>query len=149
MSSDSGNKSDPNPVNKRRQPLTYNEIRDRVAKQINEAVERGDFDNLPLEGKKLNLEGNPLAPPEWQLAFKVLKDNQVVPEFVERRKKIEDIRNEMKETEGEHALRRLAERLAAEVEALNRCVVRENEFVRTSLQMAPVDVESEVRKYLH
>ena len=124
------------------------EIRDAVERKIAEAVARGEFDNLPLQGKPLNLSVDPNVPPEWRMAFKILKDNKVVPEFVERRKNIETLRGEMGKAGGEHAFRKQAEKLAAEIEALNRCLARENQFVRGSLQMAPVDVEAEVKIFL-
>jgi hypothetical protein len=42
-----------------------------VERQIREAQERGDFENLPGSGKPLQLES--WGPPEWRLAFHVLK----------------------------------------------------------------------------
>ncbi len=116
-------------------------------KVIDEAAARGEFDNLPGAGKPLDLSENPYVAPEWRLAFKMLKDNNVVPEFVERRRTIEVLREEMARERLVAPLRKLAHKLAAEVEALNRCLARENEFVRGSLQLAAVDVEVEVARY--
>ena len=62
-----------------------------VEKQIREAMERGDFDHLPGAGKPLDLNENPYTPTDWQLAFKVLKDAGVAPEWIEQGK---EIRNE-------------------------------------------------------
>src|SRR5262245_27425135 len=124
------------------------DIQDLVGRKIAEAVARGDFDNLPLQGKPLDLTENPYVPPEWRLAFKVLKDNGLAPEFVERRRTIERIREQMSREPLEAPLRKLAHQLAAEVDALNRCLARESQFVTGSLQMAPVDVEAEVARYL-
>ncbi len=55
-----------------------------VEKQIREAMERGEFDHLPGAGKPLDLEENPFTPAEWRLAFKLLKDNAVAPEWIEQ-----------------------------------------------------------------
>jgi DnaJ family protein C protein 28 len=61
-----------------------------VEKQIREAMERGDFDNLRGTGKPLDLNENPYTPTDWQLAFKVLKDAGVAPEWIEQGKEIRD-----------------------------------------------------------
>lgn len=53
-------------------------------------MERGDFDNLPGAGKPLDLNENPYTPSDWQLAFKVLKDAGVAPEWIEQGKEIRD-----------------------------------------------------------
>jgi Domain of unknown function (DUF1992) len=52
----------------RRAPLTYENA---VEKQIREAQERGDFDNLPGAGKPLNFDS--WGGGEWSMAFHVLK----------------------------------------------------------------------------
>ena len=120
---------------------------DLVGQKIQEAIAKGEFDNLPGEGKPIDLEENPFVPPDWRLAYKMLKDNAVAPEFVLRLKAIETIRAEMEKAAGESILRRLATRLAAEVEGLNGALLREEQFRRVSLQMAPIDVDAEVARY--
>ena len=124
-----------------------------VEKQLEEAARAGAFDNLPGAGTPIDLTENPFVPSDWRLAFKILGDHRIVPEFVERRKEIETIRAEigaLKKTT-DRAARRLAVRnrlvrLAAAVEALNRSLARENQFVRCSLQLPPVDVDAELRE---
>ncbi len=59
-----------------------------VEKQIREAMERGEFDHLPGAGKPLDWEENPFTPAEWRLAFKLLKDHNIAPEWIERGKAI-------------------------------------------------------------
>jgi hypothetical protein len=118
-----------------------------VERRLAEEAAKGAFDNLPNAGKPLDLSENPWLDPEWRMAFKVLKDNQILPEFVERRKEIEQIYGEMRRPHGRAEHRRLLERLAGAIEALNRALVRENQFVRGSLQLAPVDVEAEMRAF--
>jgi DnaJ family protein C protein 28 len=61
-----------------------------VDKQIREAMERGDFDNLRGAGKPLDLSENPYTPEDWRLAYKVLKDAGVAPEWIEQGKEIRD-----------------------------------------------------------
>ncbi|MBI3273340.1 MAG: DUF1992 domain-containing protein [Planctomycetes bacterium] len=62
-----------------------------VERLISEAQERGEFDRLPGAGKPLRLAENPFEPADWRLANKLLKDNELLPEFLERRKSIEAI----------------------------------------------------------
>ncbi len=59
-----------------------------VEKQIREAMERGEFDNLLGKGKPLDLSEDPFTPAEWQLAFKILKDAGVAPDWIEQDKEI-------------------------------------------------------------
>ncbi|MFQ6043541.1 MAG: DnaJ family domain-containing protein [Candidatus Poribacteria bacterium] len=59
-----------------------------VNQQIREAMERGDFDNLPNKGKPLDLSGNPFENPQMRLAYKILKDNGYAPPWIELEKEI-------------------------------------------------------------
>src|SRR5262245_31977602 len=127
-----------------------------VERKLEEAARRGDFDRLPGAGEPLDLSENPYVPADWRLAFKILADHKIVPEFVERRKAIEAIRAEMDALKSDRsrdrewrrlAYRNRAARLAEEVLALNACLARENQFVRGSLQLPPVDVDEELRAF--
>ncbi len=62
---------------------------DLVEQQILQAQERGEFDNLSGAGKRLNLEENPLQPPELRMPFKILKDNGFAPYWIELGKEID------------------------------------------------------------
>lgn len=59
-----------------------------IEKQIREAIERGDFDRLPGTGKPLDLSENPYTPADWRLAFKLLQDAGMVPDWIELDKEI-------------------------------------------------------------
>jgi hypothetical protein len=127
-----------------------------VERKLEEAARRGDFDHLPGAGAPLDLSENPFVPADWRLAFKVLADHRIVPEFVERRKAIEGLRSEMEALKADRsrdvgwrrlAYRNRAARLAEEVAALNGCLARENQFVRGSLQLPPVDLDEEMRRF--
>jgi hypothetical protein len=62
---------------------------ERVAEQrINEAIQRGEFDNLPGSGKPLNLEDDRLIPDDLRLAYKVLKNADCLPPELELKKEI-------------------------------------------------------------
>jgi len=127
-----------------------------VERKLEEAARAGAFDRLPGAGEPLDLAENPFVPADWRLAFKILADHKIVPEFVDRRREIEAIRAEIDALKADRSRdrewRRLAcrnrlVRLAEAVEALNRCLARENQFVRGSFQLPPVDVEAELRTF--
>lgn len=127
-----------------------------VERKLEEAARSGAFDHLPGSGTPIDLTEHPFVPADWRLAFKILSDHHVVPEFVERRKAIEALRQEIDQLLSDHrrdrSWRRLAlhnrlVRLREEGEALNQCLVRENQFVRGSFQLPPVDVEQELARF--
>jgi hypothetical protein len=119
-----------------------------VERKLDEAARAGAFDRLPGPGGPIDLTENPYVPADWRLGVKLLADHRIVPEFVERRMEIESIRGEMTGARaagaGPAVYRRLVERLASAVEALNSSVARENHFVRGSLQLPPVDLPAEM-----
>lgn len=59
-----------------------------VEKQIREAMERGEFDNLVGRGRPLDLSSPPHIAPEWDLAFKLLRDAGFAPQWIEQDKEI-------------------------------------------------------------
>ncbi len=63
--------------------------RDLVEEQINKAKQRGDFDHLAGAGKPLDLEENPFEPAEMRMAYKILKDNDFAPYWIELGKEID------------------------------------------------------------
>lgn len=62
---------------------------DLVENQILKAQKEGKFNNLPGAGKPLNLQENPYEPPELHMAFKILKDNNFAPHWIEIGKDID------------------------------------------------------------
>ncbi|MCZ6677108.1 MAG: DUF1992 domain-containing protein [Candidatus Poribacteria bacterium] len=59
-----------------------------VSRQIQEAIERGDFNNLPGRGKPQRLEDNPFIPRAVRLVNQMLKDNGFAPRWIEVDKEI-------------------------------------------------------------
>ncbi len=41
---------------------------DLVEERIQEAIARGEFDNLPTQGQRIDLDENPYVPADWRLA---------------------------------------------------------------------------------
>ena len=62
-------------------------------KRIKEAIERGEFDNLPGKGKPLVLEDDSHLPPDLRLAYKILKNAGCLPPEVELLKEIRTTRD--------------------------------------------------------
>ena len=59
-----------------------------VSKQIEEAMERGEFTNLPGKGKPLKLDTNPFLTPQARMANRLLKENGFAPRWIELEKEI-------------------------------------------------------------
>ncbi len=57
-------------------------------RRILEAVQRGDFDDLPGAGQPLELENDSHVPEDLRMAYKILKNAGCVPEEVSLRKEI-------------------------------------------------------------
>jgi hypothetical protein len=79
--------------------------------KIQEAIERGEFDNLPGSGKPLELDDDPLVPEDLRVAYRVLKNAGFLPPEVELRREIESIEHLLEESppgpNRNRALRRL------------------------------------------
>jgi hypothetical protein len=60
--------------------------------RIREAVERGELDNLPGQGRRLELEDDSHLPAELRMAYKVLKNAGYTPPEL-------DVRNEIHQME--------------------------------------------------
>jgi hypothetical protein len=61
-----------------------------VDRQIREAAEEGQFDNLPHQGEPLPNDDNPYAA-EWGLAFHVLKNAGFAPPWIEADKEVREL----------------------------------------------------------
>ncbi len=59
-----------------------------VNKQIEEAMERGEFANLPGRGKPLKFDTNPYLTPQARMANRLVKENGFIPRWVELEKEI-------------------------------------------------------------
>ena len=65
------------------------DIMDKIAEErIREAIERGEFDDLPGKGKPLDLEDDSHLPPDLRMAYKILKNADCLPPELELRKEI-------------------------------------------------------------
>ncbi|MGE6598794.1 DnaJ family domain-containing protein [Bacillus proteolyticus] len=69
---------------------------DHISSIVKEAEKKGSFDNLPGKGKPLNLDKDLSYNPEKQL-YRTLKNNHVLPRWIEISKEIDDLKERLKE----------------------------------------------------
>ena len=95
--------------------------------RIRDAIQRGEFDNLPGRGKPLILEDDRHIPEDLRLAYKVLKNAGCLPPELELKKEIakaEELLSSM-EDEGEKY---------RQLQKLNFLIMKLNETRRGSVQ---------------
>jgi DnaJ family protein C protein 28 len=70
-----------------------------IDQKIREAMERGEFDDLPGKGQPVDTSENPFEDPELRLAHRMLRNAGFAPSWIEERKDIdsefENARNEL------------------------------------------------------
>lgn len=59
-----------------------------VEKKIREAMEEGEFDNLPGKGRPVDLTENPFEDPDLRMAHRLLRNAGFAPPWIEERKEI-------------------------------------------------------------
>src|SRR5205823_14703444 len=60
-------------------------------RKIEEAITRGEFDDLPGAGRPLELDDDPLVPEDQRVAYRILKNAGYVPPEVQTLKEIADL----------------------------------------------------------
>src|SRR5882672_4866107 len=66
----------------------------KIAEQrIREAMERGEFDNLPLHGKPIKLDDLVGVPEHLRMGYKILKNAGVLPEEMQLKKEMVSLKN--------------------------------------------------------
>lgn len=106
-------------------------------------MREGKFDNLPGAGQPLELEPMPAdenARATWW-AIKILRQNDVVPEEVTWRKRIESLKGQLAETSSENYVRLLVRQINDLVRRLNTLGTN-----AMNLGIAPVSLERELTK---
>ena len=101
---------------------------ERLAEErIRDAIQRGEFDNLPGRGKPLDLEDDRHIPDNLRLAYKVLKNADCLPPELELKKEIskaEELLDSMAD-EGEKY---------RQLQKLNFLIMKFNEMRKGSVQ---------------
>lgn len=60
-----------------------------IDEQLRQAIEDGKLSNLPGEGKPLKLDDDAFTPPDMRLAYKLMKDNDLAPDWMLARYELE------------------------------------------------------------
>lgn len=60
-----------------------------IDEKIREAMEQGEFDDLPGKGKPIDTSQNPFEDPEMRLAHRMLRNAGFAPSWIEERKDID------------------------------------------------------------
>jgi len=60
-----------------------------IDQKIREAIERGEFDDLPGKGEPIDTSENPFEDPEMRLAHRMLRSAGFAPAWIEERKDID------------------------------------------------------------
>src|SRR5688572_32811657 len=71
-------------------------IESAIEQMIQQAMARGEFDNLKGKGKPLNLDDYFNTPEDVRMGFSILKSNDFVPEEIERLKEIAEVREKLR-----------------------------------------------------
>ena len=69
-------------------PSVFAALERLAEERIRDAIQRGEFDNLPGRGKPLNLEDDRHIPDDLRLAYKVLRNAGCLPPELELKKEI-------------------------------------------------------------
>ncbi len=88
--------------------------------KIEEAIKRGDFDNLPGKGRPINLDEDPNIPPELRVAYRILKNAGYVSEEIQNMKEINNLKDMIADCDDEEEMYR-------KIQKLNFMVMKMNE----------------------
>lgn len=79
---------DAHPAEAAQSASTMDEWSNLVSRRIEEAMRRGEFDNLPGQGKPQRIQREPFVPEEQQMAFRLLQNNDLTPDWISERKEV-------------------------------------------------------------
>jgi DnaJ homolog subfamily C member 28 len=126
-----------------------------VEDKIHEAMLAGEFDNLPGNGKPLNLDQNPFEAEDWHAANNLLKQNNFTYPWMEKAVEIMTLIEKLRltaceewslvKTNGEKE--RFAAEYSKKIRALNREILDYNLQVPSQVFQKPVlDPDLELKK---
>lgn len=93
-----------------------------IEEKIKEAMDRGEFDNLPGRGKPIDLEAYFATPEEMRIGHSILKSAGFIPEEVQLLKDIESLKQQLGECRDEDEQARMKKKIEMEVLKLNTLV---------------------------
>jgi hypothetical protein len=121
--------------------------------RIQEAITRGEFDDLPGKGKPLQLDNIAEVEEGMRLAFHILKNANIGPAWLEKQKdlraQIERVRGDLRRSQAHPAVDVREDGRAhfrAECERMNRAIRAANlEVPAVRLHLTPMNCERELR----
>lgn len=139
-----------------------------VDKAIQQAMDEGQLQNLPGEGKPLKLNDDPHTPDDLKLAYKILKDNDLAPDWMQMGRELEDRQQQLrrrlqraassyhaaetdalKRAQADTVWRQAQTRLAAEAERYNRDITSYNLKTPSGVSKRPYfDWQTELRRVM-
>jgi hypothetical protein len=90
-----------------------------VDEKIEEAIARGEFDNLPGKGKPLDLDAYFATPEHLRMGYAILKSAAVIPEEMELLKQIEDQKKALNSSSTRLEQKALRQQLSEKLTNLN------------------------------
>ena len=91
-----------------------------VERRIVEAMQRGEFDDLPGAGKPLHIEPPPPVNEDLWWALKILRQAEVVPDEIRYRKRIDALRRQVATADSEQEALAAVRALNDQIRKLNR-----------------------------
>ena len=83
-----------------------------VEQRIREAIERGEFEQLPGAGQPLQLDDEPLIPEDLRVAYRILKNAGYAPPEVQCLRQIDDLQRFIERTPDSESRRQALARLS-------------------------------------
>ena len=95
-----------------------------VEEKIKEAMENGEFDNLPGKGRPIDLSDYFKTPQELRVAYSLLKNAAVIPEEIALKKEIETLKELRKKIADRQETARLTRKINLKATQLNLLLER-------------------------
>jgi len=70
-------------------------------RKIEEAIERGEFDDLAGKGQPIDLSEDPFEPPEMRMANRILRNAGIAPAEVSLRRELVRLKEELRNSKSE------------------------------------------------
>ena len=90
-----------------------------IDEKIEEAIARGEFDNLPGKGKPLDLDAYFATPEHLRMAYSILKSADIIPEEMKLLREIEGLKKTLDSSTTPMEKKALRERLSEKLTNFN------------------------------
>jgi Domain of unknown function (DUF1992) len=102
-----------------------------VDEKIEEAIARGEFDNLPGKGKLLDLDAYFATPEHLRMGYSILKSADIIPEEMELLGQIEGLKRSLDSSASPMEKKALRQQLSEKLTNLNMRMERNRKNYRT------------------